>query len=141
MDDDMRAPSHWLYPTNEASRYVLADDGKQTKVSPEALWESIKAGQVTADAWVLTSGYRSLTRSDVVWLYAGGRQYIYAMARVASVYEESFEWYADLVWDLDATRQLIKNPIPRSTFQQIPQSVRRANALTLPVLDGRCQGV
>ncbi len=42
--------------------------------------------------------------------------------------------HANLLWDLPATRRLAQAPIRRSSFHEVPQSVRRANPATVAVL-------
>ena len=131
-----RDVTHWLYPTNERSRYVLNDSGDNLPVSPETLLDSIETSPSRPDQWVLTSGYRTMRQGDAVWIYAAGRQSIYAMGRAVEIYFQDRDqyWYVDLLWDVAVTASLKDSPIPRSTFHQVPQSVRRADATTARML-------
>lgn len=129
--------THWLYPTNERSRYRLVDPEtrQETQVAPEELLPQIEAHPYREDAWYLSSGYRTMRHGDAVWLYAAGRQEIYALGRAARIRQDDREaWHVDLVWDLPSTRSLIGEPIQRGVFHQIPQSVCRADSTTRRVL-------
>jgi hypothetical protein len=131
-------PTHWLYPTNEASDYWLEDPdtGERTEVSPENLLPQIEKHPDRLDPWYLRRGFRTMKPSDVVWIYAAGIQQIYAMGRAVEIYQDDDEsWHTDLAWDLDVTRRLTAHPIHRSEFGQIPQSVCRANETTTRVLE------
>lgn len=128
-------PTHWLYPTNEQSKYYLLPGGHDNRVSPKNVWADIERDPTAADAWYLSTGFRQMRQGDAIWLYAAGEQTIYALARVASVYaDEHRDHHADLVWNLSATRSLRRAPIPRSAFGVVPQSVRRADRATIDVL-------
>ena len=76
-------------------------------------------------------------RDDRVWIYsAGAHQFICAVGRVVQIEQHTDgSWHAILVWDVEATRMLERQPIPRSTFGQSPQHPQRANTATTKVLD------
>ena len=88
------------------------------------------------DDWGLSSGFNIMRPDDAVWLYAAGRQYIYALARSTQTFADAGDyWSVDLKWDIAASRALERNPIPRASFGQVPQNVCRANRQTQAVLD------
>lgn len=132
--------THWLYPINPKSGYVLRDPvtRKETTVSPDNLLAQIEKYPDRGDPWVLTTGYRLMRRDDVVWIYAAGIQEVRAVARVHEVYfnDDDNYWYALLSWNLLATRTLVRHPISRATFGgQRVQSVSRADRRANPVLE------
>ncbi len=132
-------PVHWLYPTNESGDYHLDNvipDGRDLRVSPRNVWSQIDLDPQRHDSWYLSTGYRQMQPKDAIWLYAAGEQMLCALAQVVQVYQDhAGHHHADLIWNLTATRQLNAEPIPRSLFKAVPQSVRRADATTVAVLE------
>jgi hypothetical protein len=130
--------THWFYPINPRSQYVLLDPitGSATTVSKENLHDQIEEYPDREDEWVLNSGFRLMQRGDVVWIYVSGLQELTALARVLDVYfGDDDYWHALFRWNLVATRVLAKDPISRSAFGgQHVQSVSRADAQAIPVL-------
>lgn len=132
------APVHWLYPVNELSDYYLETaGGGRLRVTPENLWSEIQANPNRSDSWYLSSGYRSMRVSDLLWIYsAGAHQFICALGRVVRVEQDrAGQWHAILIWDLEATLALKEKPLERSAFHQIPQHPQRANESTKKYLD------
>lgn len=132
-------PTHWLYPTNEQGDYHLVNvtpGQPNLRVSPENVWAQIELDPDRRDTWYLSTGFRQMRGGDAVWLYAAGDQELYALARVAGVERDAAgDHHAVLLWDLEATRRLARAPISRSSFREVPQSVRRANSATVNVLN------
>lgn len=136
------APTHWLYPTNESSSYYLINvipGEPDLPVTPENVLAQIELAPDRTDPWYLSTGYRLMRDRDAVWLYAAGEQVIYALGRVANRYtDDAGDHHAVLHWDLPATRRLARAPIPRSSFHEVPQSVRRGesnNCRSTPEVD------
>ncbi len=131
--------THWLYPTNEAGPYHLVDPetGEEIAVSAEGVLRWLDARSDEPDEWYLSQGYRSMQAADLLWLYAAGRQELYAVGRVDGVrWDEADEaWYAEVMWLDHETRELMTTPIPRSQFLQIAQAPVRANSTASAVLD------
>lgn len=130
----------WLYPTNEfGENYHLVNvipGERDLRVSPDNVWSQIELAPDRQDSWYLSTGYRQMRPKDAIWLYAAGEQKLYALARVVHVYRDNMgDHHADLIWNLAATRQLRREPIPRSSFNAVPRSVRRVDATTLAVLE------
>jgi hypothetical protein len=129
---------HWLYPINASSDYWLedVDTGERTAVSPEELLTQVEKHPDRLDTWHMSTAFRLMQAGDAVWIYAGGRdQAICALGRAMQVYQDDgVGWQVLLRWNLAATRRLMAEPIPRSLFGQIPQSVRRADETTQRVL-------
>ena len=130
-------PNHWLYAVNPDSDYVLIRrDGSQVPVTAENLWEGVIAEEGSSDPWYLSSGFRTMQPGDWVWIYVSDRQEICAVGFAQRIYQDEGDlWYVDVLWDRDATAALRRGPIPRSAFQEIPQSPRRANPKTVKVLE------
>lgn len=128
--------AHWIYPTNPSSDYHLDNPDGPTEVSPQQLLKGIEQAPDKVDAWNLSTGYRTMRPGDAVWIYAADQyQSICALARAVDVYHDIDGWHVALIWNLDATRKLMRNPIPRSEFAQIAQqSAVRANPTTATVL-------
>ncbi|WP_426509428.1 HNH endonuclease [Dactylosporangium sp. McL0621] len=139
--------THWLYPINAESEYVLIDPESEdeTVASPENLLQGIEEHPERVDQWVLRTGYRKMRENDAVWVYAGGqRQALVALARVVEVYPDEDEvWQVGLLWDRQATRALT-GPHPlfrRQSFTQFPQiAAVRADADTTTVLEQWLKG-
>lgn len=132
-------PTHWLYPTNDApnSGYHLEDldSGDWLPVSPESVWYGLRRHPDRIDDWGLSNGFNIMRAGDAVWLYAAGRQYVYALAQAAQIWSEDGLWSVKLNWDLPGTQALEASPIPRANFGQVPQNVCRANPRTQAVLE------
>lgn len=129
--------THWIYPTNAHSGYYLAHPDGDTEVSPERLLEGIERYPDEVDAWLLSTGFRAMRPGDAVWIYAAEPyQSICALAQAVDVYPDGDRWYVSLIWNLNATRKLMRNPIPRSAFLQIAQRAAvRADDATVAVVD------
>lgn len=127
---------HWLYPVNERSDYWLDGiDGQQLKVTPENVWEEVRADPARPDSWYLSNGYKSMRPGDRLWIYAAGRQFIFALGQVTRVERHrDGTWHAIVTWDAEATDRLRKAPISRGEFKQIPQSPCRAAPSTARIL-------
>ena len=112
--------THWIYPTNEKSDYYLDNADGDTEVSPQRLLESIEKRPDHLDPWYLSTGYRSMKPGDAVWIYAADPyQHVCALAQAVDIHLDGQHWYASLLWNLEATRSLMREPIPRSAFGQI----------------------
>ncbi len=130
--------THWLYPVNEASGYMLRTRHGDVEVSPETLYQKVEDSLAPVDDWHLTVGYRLMQADDLVWVYfARPYQYIGALARAARPpYQQANEaWSVDLVWDKAATEALARAPIPLADFGQPPRSVTRPRPETVEFLD------
>jgi HNH endonuclease len=132
--------THWLYPTNERSDYVLTDSRQKTSaVSPATILADVERAPEQVDRWLLSSGYRAMRPGDAVWIYASRPyQYICAIAQVVEAGVADAGAYVLLAWNLDATRRLMAAPILRpADFQQVPQQAAvRADPVTVAALDG-----
>lgn len=93
--------------------------------------------------WSLSSGYRTMRPGDRVWLYAGGHQVLFAVARAREIAynARAGSWVVVLRWCHSATKRLESAPIPRTAFGQVPQSVQRANPRTTAVLEEWLDGL
>lgn len=137
--------TNWLYPINpEAGFWFVDDRGRKIRdpitneaaTTAGAFWESVKRGSGHRDRWLLSTGFRKMQAGDRLWVYAGGSsQSIVGLGRVNEVRERSSGWQVYIDWDKRATRELKKNPIPRTKFHDIPQSVRRPSPKTSRFLD------
>lgn len=129
--------THWIYPTNEKSNYFLDTTNGDTEVSPQQLFNDIRQSRSEVDRWVLGTGFRQMRPGDAIWVYASTPyQYICALAQTVDIDFDGNFWHASLVWNLDATQRLMRDPIPRSMFGQIAQRAAvRANQRTAEVLD------
>jgi hypothetical protein len=105
-------------------------------VSPQRLLDGIEQRPDNVDAWLLNTGFRTMRPGDAVWTYAADPyQYICALAQAVDIYPDGDAWYVSLLWRLDATRKLMRAPIPRSAFGQIAQRAAvRADETTTAVL-------
>ncbi|GAA2341325.1 hypothetical protein [Dactylosporangium salmoneum] len=130
--------THWIYPTNERSDYYLASAGGETEVSPQRLLTGIEQHPDDIDPWLLRTGFRTMRPGDAVWVYAADPyQYICAVAQAVDIYPDADEWWVSLLWRVDASRKLMRDPIPRSAFGQIAQRAAvRADRTTAAVLGG-----
>ncbi|WP_127784376.1 hypothetical protein [Rhodococcus sp. X156] len=126
---------HWLYPTNPGRRCWVGRDA-QDVLAPGNVRSRERVGEDGTATWLLSSGYRTMRPGDLVWLYAAGQQVLYAVARVLDVRHDEAEgsWVAQVAWCHEATEVLDADPLPRALFGQVPQSVQRANARTVEVL-------
>lgn len=129
--------AHWIYPTNEKSDYYLDTPNGNTEVSPQRLLDDIEQNPAKTDPWILKTGFRTMQPGDAVWVYAADPyQYICALGQTVDIYPDGDVWYASLIWNLDATRRLMKDPIPRSAFGQIAQRAAiRADQATVDILN------
>lgn len=129
---------HWIYPTNEKSNYYLDTRNGDTEVSPQQLLNDIQQSRSEVDRWVLGTGFRQMRPGDAIWVYASTPyQYICGLAQAIDIDFDGDFWHASLVWNLDATQRLMRDPIPRSAFGQIAQRAAvRANQHTAEALDG-----
>ncbi|MGV9805101.1 HNH endonuclease [Micromonospora chersina] len=129
--------THWIYPTNEKSNYYLDNPNGNTEVSPQRLLDDIEQNPDKADPWILNTGFRAMQLGDAIWVYAADPyQYICALGQAVDIYPDGDVWYASVIWNLDATRRLMKDPIPRWAFGQIAQRAAiRADQTAVGILD------
>jgi hypothetical protein len=120
----------FLYPTNVKAETVLKDPrrGGRVPVEPQRVVRDVLDfdGDAHTD-WMLNSSFRLMREGDLVWFYAAGYGWIYALAYVKRVYRRSSGWRVEVVWDVEITEMLGAQPI---TCDQAPQSVQRTNAAT-----------
>lgn len=130
--------THWIYPTNARSDYYLDNPDGVTEVSPQRLLDGIEQRPDNIDAWLLRTGFRVMRPGDALWIYAADPyQYICALAQAVDIYPDGDDWYSSVVWSLEATRKLMRDPIPRSAFGQIAQRAAvRADETTAAVFAG-----
>lgn len=129
--------SHWLYPVNPASDYVLVNDvdGSTEAVSPESVNRSALDG-TSSTSWILNSGFKTMKPGDLLWIYfALPLQKVTGVAQVQEIYKAPDGWRADLLWLPEWCRQLFDHPIPAHELDSRPQSVRRASEQGAKYLD------
>ena len=134
------SPTHWLYPVNSTSGYVLErPGGADVAVTPDTVWEDVQSEHPNSTTWLLSNGYKTMEAGDLVWLYATGKyQLLVALARAVDIYkdEPSRSHHVEMTWDVDVSRALHDVPITRAQFGgQHIQSVQRANAAAIVALD------
>ncbi len=132
-------PTHWMYPVNRTSGYVLERPGSaDVELTPDTVWEAVQADHPNSTTWFLSSGFRIMEDGDLIWVYAtDDYKFLCALARVVDVFwDDAGKHTVEMMWDLDVSRALHANPITRAQFGgQHIQSVQRANPAAVASLD------
>ncbi len=130
----VREPRHFLYPITDNSEYSIGGD-ERTDLT--AFLQSASAGKTAT--WRLATNFRRLQSSDWIWAYFGMPDG--AVRAVGRVVDEPFwhsdweEWACRIRWDRKLCRELARDPIPYSAFEQrIWSAPTEANDRTHKVL-------
>lgn len=131
-----RAPVDWLVPIDPAAHAEHMPSDWRTRPDATAVWEAIGASQPIR-RWCLRTGYRTMRRGDRVWAYLSRRAELCAVGTVGELLDEGGAWFVLVDWDAARTADLLRAPLPRSDFGQVPMSVCRANRRTATILAAR----
>lgn len=126
----------WLLPIDPASHAEHQPADWRTRRDATAVWEAIGRSQ-PIQRWCLRTGYRTMQPGDRIWAYLSRRQEVCAVGTVREVAQEAAAWFVLIDWDDSATADLLREPLPRSAFGQVPMSVCRAGAHAATVLTAR----
>lgn len=136
MNNNGRLPVDWPYPVNDQNSSKVLFKGKHTyDRTSVGVRESFRAKP--PHTWILSKGFRGVQTGDRLWIYSGGaEQFITALTHAVSQPRPvGGDWYVDLEPDWPVTDYLEHRPLSRFLFRQIPQSVVRANPVTVAYLE------
>ena len=130
--------SHYLYPLNPKSGFVLKHGNKEVPTSWDGFFEIINDNVV--DKWRVAKNASKLRVGDMIWVHFSLP--VSALGAVGTVVREP-EWESDwdsyavwIRWDQKLTEKLRQAPIPRRKYRQVPYgAVLAANQQTSALLD------
>lgn len=128
--------AHWLLPIDPASHAEHLPADWRTRRDATAVWQGVARSQAL-ERWCLRTGYRTMRPGDLVWAYLSRRQEVCAVGTVREVVREGDAWFVLVDWDSARTADLLRAPLPRSDFGQVPMSVCRAGAHAAATLGAR----
>ncbi|MFC7375073.1 MULTISPECIES: adenosine deaminase [unclassified Brachybacterium] len=132
-DPDGTARTQWLLPVNPAAHLEHQPGDWLERRDATAVWEAIARSQ-PVERWCLRSGFRTMQIGDLIWAYLSRRQEVCAVGVVRDVAHEEGGWFVHVDWDEARTARLCRDPVPRSSFEQVPMSTCRADAHAAEVL-------
>ncbi|WP_313535013.1 MULTISPECIES: DUF3253 domain-containing protein [Arsenicicoccus] len=128
--------THWLLPIDPAAHAEHQPPDWRTRPDAGPVWEAIGRSQ-QIDRWCLRSGFRTMQAGDTIWAYLSRRQELCAVGTVREVAQDGGAWQVLVRWDDARTAALGRDPLPRSTFGQVPMSTCRARESAARVLTER----
>ena len=139
----MGVASHFLYPLNPDSGYVLVGKGQRLPTSRENFFRLLDYRVL--DEWGVTQGATAIKKGDYIWVhFSAPDSALYAVGRVAKTATWNSDWekYSIKIrWDKKLTERLRLSPIPLSAYGQVPYvSARKANERTRRVLSHWLKG-
>lgn len=123
--------THWLLPIDPVAHAAHLPRDWRIRLDATAVWEGIGRTQ-PIDRWCLRSGFRAMRAGDVMWAYLSRRQEVCAVGRVEAIEERSETGqtppvrFVRVTWDPEATAALLRTPLSRRVFGQVPMSTCRA---------------
>lgn len=136
--------SHYLYPLNPKSGFVLTRGNKEVPTSFDGFFEILNYD--VADKWGVARNASKLRVGDMIWVHFS--RPVSALGAVGTVVREP-EWESDwdryavwIRWDRKLTEKLRQSPIPRERYRQVPYGAvlaanQRTSALLARWLDGK----
>ncbi len=116
----------WLLPIDPAAHAQHQPSDWRTRADATEVWRAIGLSQ-DPSRWCLRSGFRTMAPGDRIWAYLSRRQEVCAVGRVHAVEsDEDGAHFVRVDWDERRTAALCSDPLPRSTFDQVPMSTCRA---------------
>lgn len=125
--------THWLLPINPAAHAAHLPADWRESHDATVVWAMLGRSQAI-DRWCLSSGFRTMRTGDRIWAYLSQRQEVCAVGVVREIAQEGGAWYVHIDWDAARTARLCRDPLPRSSFGQVPMSTCRADARAAAVL-------